>query len=152
MVAHMPRVVIFPALAVSKAIIMVPLTPSGLLGTQSVLPLLAMIWRRILVAMLLRFCFLRVPSVVIWQIILYLTRAAFFSFLYWVLSWLGRITRQMLQPSLSAAFPIAYISISRPFRLSYVPALTLMASNFTFSFLEVSWKVSRSMPVSWPEK
>jgi len=82
MVAHMPRVVIFPALAVSKAIIMVPLTPSGLLGTQSVLPLLAMIWRRILVAMLLRFCFLRVPSVVIWQIILYLTRAAFFSFLY----------------------------------------------------------------------
>ena len=81
-VEHMPSVVYLPVLAVSKAIIWVAVRPGGIFGTHKVLPLLAMICKRILVAILLRFCFLRVPSVVIWQTILCLTRALFFIFLY----------------------------------------------------------------------
>ena len=42
-VAHIPKVVSLPALTVSKASIMASLTPDGILGTQRVLPLLAMI-------------------------------------------------------------------------------------------------------------
>lgn len=81
-VAHMPRVVIFPALTVSKATSMESLTYFGLFGTHRVLPLFAMIWRRILVAMLLRLFFRRVFYVVIWQTTRCFKRAVVLSFLY----------------------------------------------------------------------
>ena len=60
-VAHILKVVFLPPFADSKAISIVPDKPEGHLGTHSVLPLLAIICRRILVAMEARPFFLRVP-------------------------------------------------------------------------------------------
>lgn len=80
-VAHMPRVLAL-SLTVSKAMIMVGGRPEGVRGTQSVFPRFAMICKRILVAMLCRFFFLKVMSVVIWQMILCFSSASCLTFLY----------------------------------------------------------------------
>jgi len=60
--------------------------PDGSFGTHRVLPRFAIICSNILVAILCRFFFLSVPSVVIWQIILFLSSAKALISLYLVLS------------------------------------------------------------------
>lgn len=72
----------FPAgpFALSNAMIMVSESCPFILGTQRMLPLLAIICSRTLVATLCRFCFLRVLSVMHW-----LTMFKFFK--HYLLIW-----------------------------------------------------------------
>lgn len=66
--------------AVSKASSIHPYISFPVAGTHKVLPLLAIIWRRILVAMLCRFFFLRVASVITCVMSSFFS-VVFFSFL-----------------------------------------------------------------------
>lgn len=137
-----------PVLLLSKAISIVFSSFWALWGTHSVLPLFATIWRRIFVAMLLKFFFLKVPSVAIWQIILLLTKQFSFICLYWLLSWLGMIIKQMLQPSWSAAL-YTYLSIAETaLRLSKSPMLSFTTLRSTFNLLDVSSNKSTIWPAS----
>jgi len=152
MVAHMLIVVTLPDFADSKAIIIVAGSPEGTFGAHNVFPLLAIIWSKILVAMLCRFFLRRVPSVVIWQMIWLLRRARILIFLYCAFSWLGRMMRQILQLYLSMAFFIIDSIIDRAFLGSNSPAFSLTDSIFTRKFREVLSKVSRRGRVSCPAK
>lgn len=129
---------LLPIFAVSKAAIMTFYIFMADSGTQRVLPLFAIIWSRILVAMLLKFFFLKVPSVAIWQTILFVSKHFYLIFLYCPLSWFGIKTRHILQSSFSAALYTQSSMAWMALLLSKSPAHILTPLKSILSRLEVS--------------
>ena len=82
MVATPLMTFLLPILAVSKAAIITFSIFMADSGNHKVFPLFAIICNNILVAMLLKFFFLRVPSVAIWQTILLVNKHFSLIFLY----------------------------------------------------------------------
>lgn len=134
----------FPNLAVSNAASITSSSSVADSGTQSVLPLLAISWSSIFVAILLKPFFRNVPSVAIWHTILLVSKHNYLICLYCVFIWLGMMIKQILQPSFSLALYIQSSSAVIALRPSYSPALIFFILSLTASLLEVDSNTSKS--------
>ena len=140
-----------PTDALSKPTIMVWEICFEKEGTQSVFPFLAMIWRRILVAMDWTFFFPRVDSQATCERMQASIKQCSLIFLYWFFRVLGMATKTMLQPS-SAAWLMWFKNALRHFLGSISPRFICMIFSETWSLAEVFLKVWRTslMLAFWP--